>query len=70
MDGRNLYRLIAWSEVDVVNMPAFHMSWFIDQLGESLIFQVLGNFVVPVGDVAEVEVSGYHSIHLGAYKFL
>ena len=70
MDGRDLNRLTAWSEVDVVKMPAFHMSCFIHKLSESVIFQILGNFVVPVGDVAEVEVSSYQSTHLGTYKFL
>ena len=70
MDGRDLNRFTAWSEVKVVKMSAFHMSWFIHKLRESVIFKILGNFVVPVGDVAEVEVSSYQSIHLVTYEFL
>ena len=70
MDGRDLNRFTAWSEVKVVKMPAFHMSWFIHKLRESIIFQILGNLVIPVGDVADVEVAGYHSIHPSVYKLL
>ena len=70
MDGWDLDRFSALSKVKVIKMSAFHMSWFIYKLRESNIFQVLCHFVVPVRDVAEVEVPSYHSIHVSTYHVL
>ena len=70
MDGWDLDRFLALSKVKVIKMSAFHMSWFIYKLRESNIFQVLCHFVIPVGDIAEVEVPRYHSIYVSIYHIL
>ena len=55
---------VSWFEVKVVNVSPLDMSCFFHQLGESILLQVLRNFVVSACLVANIEVTTDHCCHV------